>query len=95
MQYLAIIVREKSLAYAELESEFSAIEKIGTEAVTFDHLKPPTISSLGSVIKLGEVFDETQISANYLAKIIARVATHFEASSVKSIDYGVSVYGMA
>ena len=93
MQYLAIIGREKSLAYAELESEFSAIEKIGTEAVTFDHLKPPTISSLGSVIKLGEVFDETQISANYLAKIIARVAAHFEASSVKSIDYGVSVYG--
>lgn len=93
MQYLAIIGREKSLACAELESEYSAIEKVGTEAVTFDLSKRPKISSLGSVIKLGEVFDETQISANYLAKIIARVASHFEASSVKSVDYGVSVYG--
>jgi len=93
MQYLAIIGREKSLAYAELEAVYGNITKIGDLAVAFDSPQSPSIKSLGSVIKQAVIFEDLKSPGSYLAQIINRIVSHFDATAVGSIDYGISVYG--
>lgn len=93
MQNIAIIGREKSLAYAEMESVFGDINKVGRDTVIFTGGGPESIKNLGSVIKIGQIFEECTTSSNYLGKIIDHIASHFASSSVRSIDYGISVYG--
>ncbi len=93
MQNIAIIGREKSLAYAEMESVFGDTKKVGRDAVQFSDTGSNSIGHLGSVIKIGQIFDECPTSSNYLVKIIDHIASHFAGSHVRSIDYGISVYG--
>ena len=56
MQNIAIIGREKSLAYAEMESVFGDINKVGRDTVIFTGGGPESIKNLGSVIKIGQIF---------------------------------------
>lgn len=96
MQQLAIIGREKTLSYAELESQFGEITKLGSDAVVFTSKQSESLGHLGSVTKLGEVFESSSLATNQMiSKIIGRIANHFSTTSVNSVDFGISVYGGA
>lgn len=93
MQQLAIIGRETNLAYAELESVFGTIEQFGKSAVLLDSTDAYPLTQLGSVIKMGEVFEKSTLTqAEIITKITERIASHFATTSVNSVDFGISVY---
>jgi len=93
MQQLAIIGREKKLAYAELESVFGDIQKYGDYAVLFDSQEADSLSHLGSVIKIGKIISTVPADSRYTEQIISYLVTHFKQTQVNSIDFGISVYG--
>lgn len=93
MQQLTIIGRETNLAYAELESVFGDIERFGQSAVLLKNPNSYPFSQLGSVIKMGDIFEKSTLSqAQIISKITDRIAAHFATTSVNSVDFGISVY---
>lgn len=96
MQKIAIIGREKTLAYAETETVFSSITKLGEEGVLFDTNSNTSIDVLGSVIKIAKVIDRVDNEPAVIVDKISRyLISHFHSTSVNSIDFGVSIYGQS
>ncbi len=93
MQNIAIIGREKNLAYAETESAFGIVAKLGKNAVIFDDSFGQNIDILGSVIKIGQVLMTTRGQGTLINSIADQIVKHYHKTSVNSIDFGVSFYG--
>lgn len=96
MQKIAIIGREKLLAYAETETVFGSIIKLGEDAVLFDSNSSVGIDTFGSVIKIAEVVDTLDNeTASMVDKISQYLIDRFGSTRVNSIDFGVSIYGLS
>ncbi len=93
MQNIAIIGREKNLAYAETESVFGNITKLAKSAVIFDDSFGKNIHNLGSVIKIGLVLTAAEEQNALINSITDQIVKHYHQTSVNSIDFGVSFYG--
>jgi len=92
MQYIALIGREKHLAYAELESVFGDIQKLGQDAVMLDTQHDIDLTQLGSVIKIAQILNQSISLESLPSEIITNLTQHFQSTQVGSIDFGISVY---
>lgn len=93
MEQLAIIGREKDLAYAEAESIFGSITKLNDYAISFNTPHQAIISHLGSIIKLGVIIKTTATKSSLTNAIVDLIIDQFRSTQVNSVDFGVSVYG--
>lgn len=93
--YCAIIGREISLAYAELESTIGTFEKINSESVIFDYNKPKeiNINNFGTLIKLGSTNSKVKNIADLYLEIPEIILQYVQSKDTTSINFGISIYG--
>ena len=93
--HCAIIGREISLAYAELESVVGNFEKINHQSVAFGYntTKHIDIDRFGTVIKLAEVVRKVSKSADLSYEVSNTLQEIVQSRKISNIDFGISVYG--